>query len=148
MTTLTGATQWAALADRLEKQQDLTLKMNAYLLRQMPASVSSKLGVTLSNKRLLFVPSSVGFASSSYAMVSFVNAEIYEFILVIDNKLVRSDRCSAAIRVDVLLGFLKDLISLTAPSPAGQESPTPPDAPPTQEPPAPALSDGWVTPTS
>jgi hypothetical protein len=155
MSTLSQAENCEALTLRLEASDSVTDRLNGSLLRSVESSVLRHLGVGMSNRRLLFVPREKIGTEKSYLLTSFIGNDTYEFILVSQGAMQREDRCSSAIRVEVLSGFLNDLIALATPEPEEtsedveaepvEDTPTPTPQPAAE--PQAALPDGWIMPS-
>jgi hypothetical protein len=152
MSTSSQDEGYEALALRLEASESVTERLNGSLLRSVESRLLRQLGVGLSKRRLLFVPREKLGPEKSYVLTSFIDNDTYEFILVSQGVMHRADRCSSAIRVEVLAGFLHDLVDLATPEPEGtselvvDEPPPDTPAPATVPEPQSALEGGWIRP--
>ena len=106
---------WAAATSQLEAGGTVTDQLNSALIRSVTPSLASQLRVGLSKRRVLFVPRGQEAGEKTYVLTGFASADTYEFVLVNKGVVHRSDRCGGAIYVEVLTGFLKDLIGLATP---------------------------------
>jgi len=106
---------WAAATRELEAGGTVTDQLNSALIRSVLPSLASQLRVGLSKRRVLFVPRNQESSEKTYVLTGFASSDTYEFVLVNKGVVHRSDRCGSAIYVEVLTGFLKDLVGLATP---------------------------------
>jgi hypothetical protein len=150
MSTTTGRDEsWDVIARRLGESESVTDRLNGEMVRSVIPSLVAQLRVGTSKQRVLFVPREKLREEKSYVLTSFIGNDTYEFILVDAGAVQRADRCSSAIRVEVLTGFLRDLIIIANP-PAEPEpvavAETEPAPPVVEAPRAPI--DGWIRPSA
>jgi hypothetical protein len=139
--------KWEALVKRMETSESVTERLNGSLLRSVLPSIAMQLRAGTSKQRLLFVTREQVAPEKLYVLASFINDDTYEFVLADREAVRKADRCSGAIRVEVLEGFLRDLLTMSSLAGGTEEVKQEEVAEAeTLVEPLPAQMEGWVIP--
>jgi hypothetical protein len=111
MTTTPAASDWAETIATLKSSTTLTDKLNGGLAQSIQPEFAHTMALRNQRGKLMFVVRPIGIGVQSYVLASFVSNETYEYVLVVDKAVRASDRCSAAIRTEVLRSFLSQILS-------------------------------------
>lgn len=144
------APSWIPTIEALNGLGTVTARANADLAAAMPTHLVERLALVHSGERLVFVPRRpLTGHPDTYVTATFRTKDTYELVYVRRGVLVRADRATAAIRVEILRSYLTGVVrDLDAELAAASEGP-PPSAgadPSSAAPGTPDAPEGWSSP--